>query len=93
MTSGKWFKQELAQEQKKDRKNYTGYLKRPEYELYDIVSDPFEQKNIINQPSLQKEVAALKSNLTSWMRQQGDQGIESELAVCERKGFSHRRCP
>ena len=93
MTSGKWFKQELAQEQKKDRKNYTRYLKRPEYELYDIVSDPFEQKNIINQPSLQKEVAALKSNLTSWMRQQGDQGIKSELAVCERKGFSHRRCP
>ena len=58
-----------------------------------INGERIPEKNIINQPSLQKEVAALKSNLTSWMRQQGDQGIESELAVCERKGFSHRRCP
>lgn len=93
LTKGTWFKDELKIEQKQGRENYSGYLKRPEYELYDIVNDPFEQKNIINQPSLQKEVAALKSNLTSWMRQQGDQGIESELAVCDRKGFSHRRCP
>lgn len=93
MTSGKWFKQELVQEQQQGRKNYTGYLKRPEYELYDIVSDPFEQENIIEQPQYQKELKTLKSQLTAWMRQQGDQGIESELAVCERKGFSHRRCP
>ena len=92
LTKGTWFKDELKLEQKQGRGNYFGYLKRPEYELYDIVNDPFEQKNIINQPSLQKEVAALKSNLTSWMRQQGDQGIESELAVCDRKGFSHKRC-
>ena len=93
LTSGNWFKEELTLEKKHDQENYLGYLKRPEYELYDIVNDPFEQKNIIDQPNLQQEVAALKSNLTSWMQKQGDKGIESELAVCERKGFSHRRCP
>ena len=80
-------------EKKLGQKKYTGYLKRPEYELYDIINDPFEQVNIIQQPHYQKEIAVLKSNLIDWMRQQGDKGIESELAVCDRKGFSHKRCP
>lgn len=25
--------------------------------------------------------------------QQGDLGLETEMVVCDRKGFSHRRCP
>jgi uncharacterized sulfatase len=93
LTAGNWFRDELTLEKKHDQENYLGYLKRPEYELYDIVNDPFEQKNIIDQPNLKQEVASLKSNLSSWMQKQGDKGIESELAVCERKGFSHRRYP
>ena len=93
MTKREWFKEELKAEKKLGQKKYTGYLKRPEYELYDIINDPFEQVNIIQQPQYQKEIAVLKSNLTDWMRQQGDKGIESELAVCDRKGFSHKRCP
>jgi uncharacterized sulfatase len=93
LTAGEWFKEELKLEQKNSQNNYSGYLKRSEYELYNILKDPFEQTNIINDPKYKKEVALLKSNLIAWMHQQGDQGIESELAVCERKGFSHRRCP
>ena len=93
MTKGDWFKQELALEKKYGQENYSGYLKRPEFELYDIVNDPFEQVNIFNKPQYQKEITSLKSNLTAWMQQQGDKGIDSELSVCERKGFSHRRCP
>jgi hypothetical protein len=93
LTAGEWFKEELKQEQGNSQTNYSGYLKRPEYELYDIVTDPFEQKNIINDLRYQKDIVLLKNNLTEWMSQQGDQGIKSELAVCERKGFSHRRCP
>ncbi len=79
-------------EQENGQNNYMGYLKRPEYELYDIVNDPFEQKNIINESKYQKELVALKNNLSGWMQKQGDKGINSELSVCDRKGFSHRRC-
>ena len=92
LTTGKWFKDELKLEQKTGQKNYMAYLKRPEYELYNIVKDPFERENIINQPQYQKEVVALKSHLFEWMKHQGDKGIESELSVCDRKGFSHKRC-
>ena len=93
LTAGKWFKEELALEKKQGKENYSGYLQRPEYELYDMVNDPFEQVNIINLPQYQKQLAVLKQKLTTWMHHQGDMGIKSELAVCDRKGFSHRRCP
>lgn len=93
LTKGDWFKQELVLEKKYGQENYSGYLKRPEFELYDIVNDPFEQVNIYNKPQYQKEITSLKRNLTAWLQQQGDKGIDSELSVCKRKGFSHRRCP
>ncbi|MGC6480833.1 MAG: sulfatase [Porticoccaceae bacterium] len=93
LTAGKWFKEELALEKKQGKENFSNYLQRPEYELYDMVNDPFERINIINQPQHQKQLVVLKQKLTTWMHQQGDMGIKSELAVCDRKGFSHRRCP
>ncbi len=33
----------------------------------------------------------LLSNFIS-VAQQGDLGLETEMLVCDRKGFSHRRC-
>ena len=92
LTNGPWFKEELQNAESPNGTLYARYLKRPEYELYDIVKDPFEQKNIIDMPGYEDEVAILRSRLSSWMVQQGDQGVETELSVCERKGFSHRRC-
>ena len=93
LTNSSWFKAELQNLSSINGTLYARYLKRPEYELYDIVKDPFEQKNIIDMPGYGDEVAILRSKLSSWMDQQGDQGVGTELSVCERKGFSHRRCP
>ena len=92
LTFNNWFKEEIAEEKKSSNDNYDGYVKRPEFELYDIVKDPFEQNNIINEPQYFPQVAALKKELIKWMKQQGDDGIETEMSVCDRKGFNHRGC-
>ena len=92
MTNNSWFKEELATEKKAANDNYAGYVKRPEFELYNIIKDPFEQINIINQPQYTRQVNGLKNALARWMEQQGDLGIETELSVCDRKGFNHRGC-
>ena len=92
ITQNPWFKDEIRAERKINKQNYSRYVKRPEFEFYDIVNDPFEQDNLIDQPQYKDQVAVLKDNLSAWMVQQGDLGVETELSVCERKGFSHRRC-
>jgi N-sulfoglucosamine sulfohydrolase len=93
VTSNPWFKEELRAEKNMGGDNYARYVKRPEYELYDIVNDPFEQINIINQPQYANEFSALKAQLEEWLLAQNDSGIEKELSVCERKAFPHKRCP
>jgi uncharacterized sulfatase len=55
--------------------------KRPPEELYDLDEDPFELNNIINKKGVSDIVVELKSELLSWMEQQGDFGLESELQV------------
>jgi hypothetical protein len=51
------------------------YVKRPEFELYDIQNDPNETANLILKPELQGMVQKLKTELAAWMKQQGDPGI------------------
>lgn len=93
VTANPWFREELRAEKKMERDNYARYVKRPEYELYDIVNDPFEQVNIIDQPQYASEVVTLKEQLSAWMIAQNDSGVAKELSVCERKAFPHKRCP
>ena len=93
VTTNPWFREELRAEKKMERDNYARYVKRPEYELYDIVNDPFEQVNIIDQPQYASEAVTLKERLSAWMLAQNDSGVEKELSVCERKAFPHKRCP
>ena len=92
LTYNHWFKEELAEEKKTTNDNYARYVKRPEFEFYDMVKDPFEQNNIINEPQYSHQVIALKKELVKWMEQQGDIGIGTEMTVCDRKGFNHRGC-
>lgn len=92
VTVDEWFKSELEVEKNQAGNNYARYIKRPEYEFYDLTNDPFEQVNLINQPQFKQDISALKKELSAWMRQQGDLGIETEFSVCERKAFSHRKC-
>lgn len=92
VTNNDWFAKELAEEEIRNINNYAGYVKRPEYELYDIVSDPFEQHNLIDNGEHSELINALKQKLAAWMAQQNDLGVATELSVCERKGFNHKGC-
>jgi N-sulfoglucosamine sulfohydrolase len=48
------------------------YFVRPPEELYDLETDPLEQKNLVGDPSHEKERQRLKAMLAKWMQEQGD---------------------
>jgi uncharacterized sulfatase len=60
------------------------YRYRPEFELYHILKDRYELKNLINDPSLAKTKDKLFSELKKWMQDQGDKGVETEMKALTR---------
>ena len=54
---------------------------RPAEELYDLTKDPYELKNLAGDPAHQKLLTSLRKKLDAWMKQQGDRGMEAEMAV------------
>ena len=67
------------------RRQVQKYLHRPAEELYDIVNDPFQMNNIINDPKYAKEVKVMREKLYAWMKQQGDEGQATEMKALERQ--------
>jgi len=61
------------------------YQKRPAVELYDVVADPYELNNLAGAADLARVQQQLQQKLTAWMKQQGDQGVATELAVKSHK--------
>ncbi len=51
---------------------------RPEEELYDLESDPWETVNLAADPEHQKTIARLRTTLESWIESSGDQGRTPE---------------
>ena len=51
------------------------YIRRPEFEFYDMKNDPWEMNNLATQPKHAKRIATMKRELENWMQQQGDLGI------------------
>ncbi len=49
------------------------YHARPSEELYDIIDDPHEQKNVVADPKHSATLAGLRAELRAWMQDQGDQ--------------------
>jgi arylsulfatase A-like enzyme len=49
------------------------YHERPAVELYDLRTDPFEQRNLAALPAHAARVDELRARLTAWMKTQGDQ--------------------
>ncbi|UCS91711.1 sulfatase [Echinicola marina] len=49
------------------------YYERPEWEFYDLKTDPDEQKNLMDDPEYQKEIVKLKKRLTKWLDKQNDE--------------------
>ena len=54
---------------------------RPAEELYDLRKDPHELNNLADNSAGQKILASLRKKLDAWMKQQGDLGMEAEMAV------------
>ncbi len=64
------------------------YYHRPEEELYDLQADPFELHNLANDPQYAPVKKKLRQVLDAWMKQQGDEGIGTEMKALERQGMS-----
>lgn len=70
-----------------------GYQTREEFELYNVLSDPVEMNNLANDPATQSVRDDLHAKLKAWMLQQGDLGIETELAALDRQKNRGKKKP
>lgn len=61
------------------------YQKRPFEELYDLENDPFEKHNIAEDPEMGNVKKELSNKLKSWMEQQGDKGVATEMDALNRQ--------
>jgi len=59
--------------------------RRPAEELYDLETDEHETKNLAADPAYATIKAHLQDELDAWMKQQGDQGLATELAAPSRQ--------
>ncbi len=57
------------------------YRQRPAEELYKLAEDPWELNNLAGDPQYATMKEQLKQDLVQWMMEQGDLGMDSELAV------------
>ncbi|MFR9650790.1 MAG: sulfatase [Rikenellaceae bacterium] len=48
------------------------FLFRPEFELYDVVNDPFESTNLAGKKGYKEELEQLKTKLKAWQRETRD---------------------
>ena len=48
------------------------YRRRPKEELYDLRKDPFEMKNLANNPECAKLIKSFRTRLAEWCDAQGD---------------------
>ncbi len=60
------------------------YQHRPAEELYDTQTDPWNRRNLIADPALATVRDRLRTELDTWMRQQGDEGQATEMKALER---------
>ena len=65
------------------RRQVERYQKRPAEELYDIVNDPFQTRNLADAPQYAGEKARMRAKLLQWMESQGDKGQQTEMEALE----------
>ena len=51
--------------------------------LYDVINDPFETKNLVNDPNYKSELLTLRKELSKWMQQQPDLSFYPEFFLLE----------
>ena len=57
------------------------YQHRPAIELYDLAADPYNVENLAELDEHQDRIAALQAELDAWMEDNGDLGVDTELAA------------
>ncbi|WP_435017221.1 sulfatase family protein [Tundrisphaera sp. TA3] len=57
------------------------YHRRPAEELYDLRTDPWELRNLAADRDHAETLAALRQELDTWMKDQGDEGMTTERAL------------
>ncbi|MEZ4829058.1 MAG: sulfatase [Bacteroidia bacterium] len=71
----------MAMEVKEEKYNPNFFAlsfdKRPEEELYDVVSDPFQLNNLASDPSYAKTKKKLRASLLEWMEKTGDPRLKN----------------
>lgn len=89
---GSWqAKAQAGDQQAKGR--VAAYKKRPEWELYDLLQDPYELDNQIDDPEKGSILEELKTELLRWMDQQGDMGDLTEWSAINRQLKKFRHSP
>lgn len=61
------------------------YQHRPAMELFNVVADPQNLRNLAADPAHAETVADLRAKLEAWMKSQGDEGMATELAADDRQ--------
>ncbi|NDV81743.1 sulfatase [Bacteroides sp. 51] len=61
------------------RDNVNRFVKRPAIEFYDLQKDPWELHNLAHEKKHVKRIAHMRTELGSWMNQQGDKGIAMDV--------------
>jgi N-sulfoglucosamine sulfohydrolase len=54
------------------------YHTRPAEELYDLAHDPWELKNLAAEPTHAERLKTLRTDLDTWMKANGDEGLATE---------------
>lgn len=62
----------LAKRDDRAREIVDRYFRRPEWELYRVAEDKWEQRNLTDDPAHAQRLGELKRQLVAWMREQGD---------------------
>ncbi len=66
------------------------YQQRPAVQLFDCAADPWNRRNLIDDPKLAPVAKRLRAELDRWMQAQGDKGQATELAAKTRQGRRRR---
>ena len=59
------------------------YQCRPAAELYDVINDPYNMKNLAQDQAYQETVELLHGKLLAWMESCGDTGQETEMEALQ----------
>ena len=77
---------DLGETDTRARELFERYQRRPEFEFFDLQVDPHEMTNLADRAEHQERIATMLERLQAWMRDQGDQGLQTEIEAPSRQG-------